>query len=83
MTQRFDELYVPRREHQQIVTYYKKLVVHVYQKLRALQAEREGAASAAQAGNPEPKTRPMDADARPDCGNVVRVDFRRQRRSGR
>lgn len=83
MTQRFEELYIPRCEHQQIVTYYKKLVVHLYQKLRALQAEREGAASAAQAGNPQPKTLTMDADARPDCGNVVRVDFRSQRRSSR
>ena len=83
MTQRFDELYIPRREHQQIVTYYKKLVVHVYQKLRALQAERGDATPVDQAGNPEPKTRTIDADAPPDCGNGVRGDFRRQRRSGR
>lgn len=81
MTQRFDELYIRRGEHQQIVTYYKKLVVHIYRRLRALQEELDEAESTSKTGSAETKKTLENIDPQPIHSNVVQVDFRRLRRS--
>lgn len=80
MTQRFDELYISRGEHQQIIAYYQKLVVHIFRKMRALQAPDP---SQPAAGVNDHATRPCregdgPAALQAESGNVVRVDFRQR-----
>ncbi|WP_337181367.1 hypothetical protein [Shinella sp.] len=81
MNQRFDELYIRRCEHQQIVAFYKKLVVQMYRKLKTMQAGADGAqprkADDAATGG-APASHPPAPERKQAC-NVVRVDFSRGR----
>lgn len=81
MNQRFDELYIRRCEHQQIVAFYKKLVVQMYRKLKTMQAGADGEqprkADETTAGD-APATHPPLPERTRAC-NVVRVDFSRRR----
>lgn len=81
MTQRFNELYIARAEHQKIIAYYQKLVAHMFQKLRSMDA-LDGSKPAARTTANE--IAPVEesgkqADQRTVSGNVVRVDFRQRR----
>ncbi|MCQ4632461.1 hypothetical protein GB927_020615 [Shinella sp. CPCC 100929] len=81
MSKRFDEMYISRGEHKEIVAYYQKLVVHMSRKIRAMRAsnETEPAVSineqdAGLSGESGKSDALMD-----DFQNVVRVDFRQRR----
>jgi hypothetical protein len=70
MTQRFDELYISRGEHKEIVAYYQKLVVHMSLKMRAMRGpDKSGSAAGA---------KEREIKLRDDSDNVVRVDFRQR-----
>lgn len=75
MNQRFDELYIRRCEHQQIIAFYKKLVVQMYRKLKEMQAGSEAASGDDIPAVSSPPPSPFAAGHAP---NVVRVDFRRR-----
>ncbi|MGB3875867.1 MAG: hypothetical protein WA980_08455 [Shinella zoogloeoides] len=75
MSQRFDELYIRRCEHQQIIAFYKKLVVKMYRKLREMQAGNEAASGV---DIPAVGSAPPSAFAAGQAPNVVRVDFHRR-----
>lgn len=72
MTKRFDELYIPRGEHREVVSFYKKVVAHLYRKLQEMREEAREQASQRDAGI-GPPTR--NAKPQPEFGNVVRIDF--------
>jgi len=72
MTKRFDELYIPRGEHREVVSFYKKVVVHLYRKLQEMRDEAREQAPHHGAGI-GPPTR--DAKPQPEFGNVVRINF--------
>lgn len=80
MNERFDELYMRRGEHQEIVAYYKRLVVSLYQKLRAQQDD-----SPIPVAEPEPDQALCDVQSSPLtktpplASNVLIVDFRQRR----
>ena len=84
MTQWLQERYISRAEHQQIVAYYKKLVVQLYGALRDLRA---------QADHPPAKTGGTDGQRAKDWikiqpraaapplsggGNVIHLEFHRR-----
>jgi len=75
MSQRFDELYIRRCEHQQIIAFYKKLVVQMYRKLKEMQA---GIDAAGGAGIPAAGSEPPNLFTHGRAPNIVRVDFRRR-----
>jgi hypothetical protein len=81
MTQRFNELYIARAEHQKIIAYYQKLVAHMFQKLRsmdALDGSKPAARTTANEIAPVEESG-QQAHQRTVSGNVVRVDFRQRR----
>ena len=80
MTQRFDELYIRRCEHQQIVAFYKKVVVHMYRQLKTMRTK-------ADIVHPD-EIRPAHTGSSPDisirpenAANIVWIDFHRRARS--
>ncbi|WP_440981658.1 hypothetical protein [Shinella sumterensis] len=81
MTQRFNELYIARVEHQKIIAYYQKLVAHMFQKLRSMDALDSSTPAARTTANEiapvEESGKHVDQSTLP--GNVVRVDFRQRR----
>ncbi|MDP9592345.1 UNVERIFIED_ORG: hypothetical protein J2W19_004936 [Shinella zoogloeoides] len=87
MTQRFNELYIARVEHQKIIAYYQKLVAHMFQKLRSMDdlggskhAARTTANEIESANEIEQvEESGKQVDQRTVCGNVLRVDFRQRR----
>ncbi|AOF88769.1 hypothetical protein [Sinorhizobium sp. RAC02] len=85
MTHRFDELYIPRCEHQQVVAYYKKLVVHMYRKMQTMQSEATIAQPVEKSSDHNTKPSPQPtwpADRLAEACNVVMVDFRQRRQPG-
>lgn len=81
MTQRFNELYIARVEHQKIIAYYQKLVAHMFQKLRSMDevgGSKPVARTTANEIAPDEESG-KQADQRTASGNVVRVDFRQRR----
>ena len=81
MTQRFDELYISRGEHQEIIAYYQRLVAHMFQKMKTME-EPDGSkpASGLSTGDIVPAQKSDEpARQRMVFGNVVRVDFRQRR----
>ena len=81
MTRLLDERYILRSEHQQIIAYYKKLIVQMHRKLGALRDQVHAmppvvGVSAAVAA--EPFLERFHAPAPP--ANVTRVDFRLRKR---
>ncbi|RFZ83804.1 hypothetical protein D0Y60_20785 [Shinella sp. WSJ-2] len=75
MTKRFDELYIPRGEHREVVSFYQKVVAHLYRKLQEMRAEADERALH--------RDGPTMRDAKPQLEffNVVRINFG-PRRSG-
>lgn len=81
MSQRFDELYISRGEHKEIVAYYQKLVVHMSRKIRALRApiDSEPTVSISEHDATTGNESNMSDAVTGDLQNVVRVDFRKAR----
>lgn len=91
MVQWFQERYISREEHQQIVDYYRKLVAYTYGNVRDLRAllaasarekpealEEDGEMTAEPRQAPEPKSEPIQSGS-----NVVSLgSYRDRRRSG-
>ncbi len=78
MTKRLDELYIPRCEHREVVSFYKKVVAHLYRKLQERRCEADEQASHRNAGI-VPAT--LDAKQQPEFCNVVRINFGPRRRA--
>ncbi|MBX9455821.1 MAG: DUF2730 domain-containing protein [Rhizobium sp.] len=83
MTQWFDERYITRGEHQEIVAYYRKLVAQLHRKVSDLRTQVDAQAAHIGAAQPvnevEAVGSPADTAADVGGGNVIRVDFRRLR----
>lgn len=81
MSQRFDELYISRGEHKEIIAYYQKLVVHMSRKIRALRAlvHSEPTVSISEHDATTGNESNMSDAVTGDLQNVVRVDFRKGR----
>ena len=73
----FQERYISRDEHQQIVAYYKKLVAHLHCSVRDLRAEAVSRPAAAEAPPSVEKHQSMPPQGR-HGDNVIRFDFRRR-----
>ena len=69
MTEWFDQRYISRDEHQQIVDYYRKQVARLYHELSELRSGMEAC------GRKEPLARPVPRQMA-DGDNVIRVNFR-------
>lgn len=72
MTKRFDELYIRRGEHHEVVSFYKKVVVHLYRKLQDM---KEEASEQAPCRNAENGRTAQKAKPDPEFWNVVRINF--------
>ena len=81
MTQRFDELYISRGEHQEIIAYYQRLVAHMFQKMRTMEEPDGSKPAGGLSTNDIVPSEESDEPARQRMvfGNVVRVDFRPRR----
>jgi len=83
MVEWFHERYISRTEHQEIVDYYKKLVVQLHRKVCELRAHVDIAVDAAEMAGHQPARRvPPGPAAQPDYGgNVISFDTRRRARA--
>jgi hypothetical protein len=72
MTEWFDQRYISRDEHRQIVDYYRKQVARLYHELSELRSGMEAL------GSRETAPRPLPRQAA-DGDNIIRLDFRRRR----
>lgn len=72
MTEWFDQRYISRDEHQQIVDYYRKQVARLYHELSELRSGMEAQ------GRTHTVARALPRQAA-DGDNIIRVDFRRRR----
>lgn len=70
----FNERYISREEHQEIVAYYKKLVAELHCKVQVLRKAAEASTDLRQALR-TPVTEPTPRTAY--VSNVINVDFRR------
>jgi hypothetical protein len=82
MTQWFQERYISRGEHQQVVDFYRKLVVQLHRKLKEMRAAHdldtvETAIAQVRAPNPPAG---VAATPRNYGDNVIRLDLRRRAR---
>ncbi len=78
MSDWFNQKYVARDEHQQIVEFYRKVIAHLSCTIRELRAEHSNSAdSRAMPAAPQPLDE-HPADDRADSDNVVWLDFRRR-----
>lgn len=77
MTHWLHERYISRAEHQEIVAYYKRLVVQLYGNVRTLRAQADGMADTDDLQQAKTQTQPA-AKPSPGGANVVHVEFRRQ-----
>ena len=84
MAEWFNERYISRREHQEIVDYYRRLVARLHCHVRDLRAQIASGAGGARTDSghgPDPKHSVHgDAIAGASGGNVVRLDDHRCRR---
>lgn len=71
MTEWFDQRYISRDEHQQIVDYYRKQVARLYHELSELRSGMEAQ------GRKDTVERALPQQAA-DGDNVIRLDFRRR-----
>jgi hypothetical protein len=79
MAEWFNERYISREEHQQIVEYYRKLVASLQHSLCTLhQAEARVADIVVEDDRPQP-TPPLRARQASVSDNVIRVDFHRRK----
>jgi len=81
MSERPEERFITREEHQDVVDFYKKVVAHLYCTLRELrtQADRDATPTEAFADLPE-EALGLTSEPAPDFGeNVIAVDFRMKR----
>jgi len=85
MVEWFHERYISRAEHQEIVDYYKKLVVQLHRKVSELKAHIDLQVDAAAAGG-QPAGRavfpPGPMPVRDYGGNVVSFEAHRRARAG-
>ncbi|WP_313532329.1 hypothetical protein [Shinella sp.] len=72
MTKRFDELYIPRDEHREVVSFYKKVVVHLYRKLQEMKDDTSERVPCSDAKD-DPSA--QQAKPQPEFCNVVRINF--------
>lgn len=82
MTQWFQERYISRGEHQQVVDFYKKLVVQLHRKLKEMRVEQDVDAVDTAITQARPATSPSGLDAPPRIygDNVIRLDLWRRAR---
>jgi hypothetical protein len=88
MTQWINERYITRCEHQEVVAYYRKLVLQLYGKVKQLRTEVESQSLPAGPPGITPATGHQDAatpvsgpapySAEPSRDNVIHFDFRRR-----
>lgn len=82
MTQWFDERYISRGEHQEIVAYYRKLVAQLHRKVTDLRVQVDAQAAQIRLIQPLEDVEVADAteETEPvaDGDNVIRIDFRRR-----
>lgn len=78
MSDWFNQRYVARDEHQQIVAFYRKVIAHLSCTIRDLRAEsRSGGDTNAIPNGPQPLEEHA-ADDRAGSDNVVWLDFKRR-----
>jgi len=80
MTKWLLDRYISRSEHQDIVAYYKRLVVHMHGRIRELQADSVVGDDTIEIAGPPP---PIAFEEIPEIApedNIVNVDFRRRAR---
>ena len=82
----FQERYISRDEHRKIVEYYRKLVAQLHVSLRDLRGAQADSQTAPQLPTTQPTPAPAAKDVAPEielfAENIIRLDFRRQRRRG-
>ncbi|WP_156408739.1 hypothetical protein [Rhizobium sp. Root708] len=79
MSDWFNQRYVARDEHQQIVAFYRKVIAHLSCTIRDLRAEsRSGGDASAIPDDPQPLEE-HTPDDHAETDNVVWLDFRRRR----
>jgi hypothetical protein len=84
MVEWFHERYISRAEHQEIVDYYKKLVVQLHRKVSELRAHIDTQVDAAAMDDDRPdKATVPPGPTLPHCygGNVISFESRRRSRT--
>ena len=76
MTEWFEQSYMPRAEHAEVVAYYRKLVAHLHRQLRELRMQRD--AEALEAVVDHSRKLAQRELRRANGGNIIAVDFRRR-----
>jgi hypothetical protein len=84
MSEWFDERYISRAEHQQIVDYYRNLVAQLHRQVRALRSQEDARTldNLVEHGRRKAERemrRLMEASLTEHGGNVIKVDFTRRR----
>ncbi|MDO9417583.1 hypothetical protein [Pararhizobium sp.] len=74
MIEWFDERYISRDEHQEVVAFYRRLVARLYGNVRELRAQVAVQEMVGRVGDVPPVKRPACEDG----SNVIRFDFRRR-----
>jgi hypothetical protein len=81
MTEWFDQRYISRDEHQQIVDYYRQQVAQLYHELCQLRSQMDAHNIDAMIEMGRRKAEHAFRRSRPETigDNIIRVDFRRPR----